>query len=233
MHPFFDYVYEYLAGQMHSWPKEAAQDICLIVCVFAFDEDDGRRGCLSLSATTPDYWASSYTPDENEPGKKWYTMLMGPFTSDGEMCVGSGEWYGSDDPGDVECVAVRDDYFRSLGIFVSDDEHEQWYPLYKKRDRGIATPEELETVTDLGQRLEALPKAFVGVCADSVRRLFEDGTIEEVCGKPVPVMFCIGNDGFDEMDLMQQMRGANPPGLTEEYYQWRKKHFSGAEQWPD
>jgi len=233
MHPFFDYVYEHLADHMCAWPKETAKDICLMVCLFGFSEDDPRRGDLSFLATTPEYWAETYTPDENEPGKKWYTMLMTPLPALDNMCRGSGEWYGSDDPGDTECVALRDDYFRSSGIFVSDDEYEQRWQLYKKHNRGTATPEEAETLTDIGRRCEALPKAFIGVCADSVRRLFENGMIQEVCGKPVPVLFFISNDMGDEQDLMQQMRGANPPGLTEDYYQWRKKHFSGAEQWPD
>ena len=238
MHPFFDYVYEHLVGQMRSWPAEPAKDICLLVCDFGFDEDDPRRGFLSFMATTPEHWSSTYTPDENDPGKKWYTMLMTPFASLDRMCEGSGEWYGSDDPGDTECVAVRDDYFRSLGIFVSDEEDAQWYPLRTKRWRAehnneAFTHEEAETLTELEQRLDALPKAFIGVCADSVRRLFESGIIEEICGKPVPVVFFISNDMGDEQDSMQQMRGANQPGLTEEYYQWRKKHFSGAEQWPE
>ncbi len=238
MHPFFDYVYEYLVAQMRSWPKETAQDICLMVCGFAFDEDDPRRGCLSFLATTPEYWASTYTPDENDPGKKWYTMQMTPLGSLDVMCRGSGEWYGSDDPGDTECVALRDDYFRSLGIFMSDAEKAQWHPLRKKRWRAehnndAFTHEEAETLTELEQRLDALPKAFIGVCADSVRRLFENGVVTKVCGKPVPVVFVISNDMGDEQDLMQQMRGANPLGLADEYYQWYKQHLGGTDHWPD
>lgn len=232
MHLLFDYVYQHLADQMRSWPTETAQDICLMVCDFGFDEDDPRRGTLSFNATTADFWTGTYVPDENDPGNKWYTMLLSPLDKLG-MCQGSGEWYGSDDPGDTECVALRDDYFRSLGIFVGDAENAQWYPLLTKHNRETATLEEEKTLAELNQRLDALPKAFIGVCADSVRRLFKDGVIAEVCGKPVPVVFCISNDMGDEQDLMQQMREANPAGLADEYYRWRKEHNSGSEAWPD
>ncbi len=197
-HPFPDYVYQRLADHLRSWPQRAAQEICMMVCMISFDEDDEWRGNMNFSATTAVFWAGTFIPNEQEPGKKWYTVMVSPFEHF-EMCRGSGKWYGSDDPGDTECVVLRDDHFRSLNL----------------ADREPGAP----------------AAAFVDVCADSIQRLFQNGVITEVCGQPVPVILCFGNDMGNENHLMRRMREANPPSLTDEYYQWRKEHFSGAEKW--
>ena len=236
MHPFQDYVYQKFADQMRSWPPEIAHDICLMACMIGYDEDDVRRPNVGLIATTPEFWASTYTPSNKDPGMKWYSAGVTPLEIL-TLCEGSGEWYGSDDLGDTECVALRNDYFQSLGLLISDQEQEQRYPLYGKREKAengqaTITPEETETLETIERRRDAVEKAFMDVRAETVRRLFEDGTIAEVCGKPVPVIFQIGNDMGDQKYLLTRMREVNPPGLTEEYYQWYKGRYSGAEQWP-
>ncbi len=236
MHPFQDYVYQKFADQMRSWPPEIAHDICLMVCMIHFDDEDRTRPRLELTATTPEFWASTYTPSEKDSGMKWYNVMTSPLAVL-SMCEGSGEWYGSDDPGDTQCVALRDDYFQSLDLLISNHEKEQWSPLHSKRwkaenGQGFITPEETETLQSIERRKNGAEKAFVDVLTDAVRRLFEGGTIAEVCGKPVPVIFQIGNDQGDDLYLLTRMREVNPPGLTEEYYQWYKGMYSGAEQWP-
>jgi len=235
MRSFQDYVYRHMAEHMRSWPKEVAHDICLIACLINFDEDDARHGRVALSCTTPGFWASRFPEAPSDPNEKWYHVLETPLPIL-TLCDAGDLQFEGDDPGDVEGVALRVAYYQTLGLFVSDEENAQWHPLETKwrhaqQGQEALTAEEEDRLASLQQRLAALPETFVDVCAESIRQLHTDGTIVEVCGKPVPVIFCFGNGG-DDKHLMQRMREVNPPGLTDEYYYWYKEHQSGEEDWP-
>lgn len=59
----------------------------MMVCMISFDEDDEWRGNMNFSATTAVFWAGTFIPNEQEPGKKWYTVMVSPFEHF-EMCRG-------------------------------------------------------------------------------------------------------------------------------------------------
>lgn len=223
MHPFQGYVCQRMAEHLQALPPHTAHEICLFDCLIGFNEDDPRKGEVHLSYTTPTYWASKTPADSSDPERdKWYYVRMCP----GEilsLCEGSDYEYGGDNPGDERGVALRDDYFASLGISLTDEEMEERYSPNLKR--AAFTDAEEKRFQNLERRMDALPKAFIDVCALAVRHLFEDGVLVSVCGKPVPVIFELANDMGEEY-LREQMRAVNPPGLTDEYDQWLRTRYS-------
>jgi hypothetical protein len=227
MHPFQDYVHQRMTEHIRAWPSHIAHDICLMVCLIGFNEDDVRQGAAYLSCTTPAYWASQVPASSQKPEyDRWYYILMSP-ASILCLCKWSNYQYGGDDPGDVQGVALRDAYMASLDLTTTDEEMEERYTLSSKQweaqqGRGTMTQEELSRLQEMEQRTSGLARAFIDVCADTVERLFTDGTITSVCGKPVPVVFQLQNDMGIEDYALERMREVNPPGLTDEYYHWKQ-----------
>ena len=122
MHPFEEYVYRRMAEHIQAWPSDIARDICILDCLIGFNEDDVRQAAVHLSCTTPTFWANSLSANSRDPEEyKWYYVRMSPAEIL-SLCEGSDHEYGGDDPGDEQGVALRDDYFNSLGISMTDEE---------------------------------------------------------------------------------------------------------------
>lgn len=106
------------------------------------------------------------------------------------LCEETGDWYGdSEHLGDPEGRALRNEYFASIGVPSVED-----------------------------SRVGCL-EAFLTVCGEVIRQFHQEGIIESVCGKSVPIGITCSND-IDQEIALAPTRDANPSGLSREMEEW-------------
>lgn len=220
------YLYQRVAQEIRSWDGTKAQDIYVISLHVSFVDDDTRQGVLNAPCyNTMQYWQSKGGASVD----RWrlYDEFCGRWT----LCEPIVEEWGNQDSADPAGVMVRNQYLADLSLFISDAEHDYfWDHLFRKKGRSgqpgfpIFTTEDAEEYDRYQEKSSRNGEAFINVCAAVIYRLHDDGVIQEICGRSVPVVLHISND-MDDLAVYawHLTRQVNPLGIADE---WAKSHLA-------
>ncbi len=215
-----EHLYQKVSQEMRSWEPLEACDIYLITLHIAFVDDDMRQGMLSGPCyNTLRHWQSGGGTGRD----KWETSEHQHCASF-SLCEPVVEEWGNEGRADPLGVDLRDKHFADLSLFITDTESDHfWKHLYRKKGGSgrpgfpLFTPEDAQQYDAFRERLSKNGQAFVDACAGVVRRLHDAGVVQQVCGRPVPVILDVSND-MDALTIRawRLTRQVNPFGVADE-----------------
>ena len=221
-----DHLYHRVEQEVRSWTQTEARDIYVIALHIGFVDDDMRQGTVSGPCYNPwRHWQAQGGAEE----QKWQASRYQHYAKS-TSCEPAIEEWGNEDTADPVGVDLRNKHLNDMSLLMTDAEDDRlWKQLHHKNVQSerlgssLFTPEDAAEYDTLREKLTNNGKAFVDVCASTVRRLHDEGLIREVCGRSVPVVLDVSND----MDALKARawrltREVNPNGVAED---WVKAHL--------
>ncbi|MFD8756460.1 hypothetical protein ACFV0O_36610 [Kitasatospora sp. NPDC059577] len=176
-------------GALGSVPAGEAADVYVISFFIDNERDDPRQPTLTIGYNTEAQFRRTVADASDEAEARWnYAFwLQNELTVIGDLTR------------DPDGAAARHRWISELGL---------WYDEPTRPEDLIAT---------VGPTAALIEANFNQACVRLARGLHDDGVIESVIGKPVPVV-------LHELEyyegIARRTEAANPPGLADEFTAW-------------
>lgn len=186
---FQDHLRTLAEQAISSIPAGEAQDIYVISFFLDNERDDPRQLTLTIGYNTEAQFRHTIANASDEAEARWnYAFwLQNELTVIGDLTR------------DPDGAAARHRWISELGLWYDEPTHpEDW-------------------MTTVGPTAVLIEANFNQACVQLARDLHNDGVINSVIGKPVPVI-------LHELEyyegIARRTEAANPPGLADDFTTW-------------
>ncbi|MEV6416811.1 hypothetical protein [Kribbella sp. NPDC051718] len=168
----------------------AEPDIYAVALWCSYDEDDTRRPTLVVDYNTETQVEQVLSTDEDAPEADEARWNYAYWLQSMPMEIGG--------PQDPTGLRLGQEWIKAAGLWYSDEQEEA----------------DFEATLELGS---SIARRFEAECIRAGRRLHEDGVIEKVFGRPIPV---IVHELEHQPHHADWAIAGNPPGLVAGYVAW-------------
>jgi hypothetical protein len=183
------YVFESIKAEILSWNNDVIKDIYVISLYISNSEDDPRRPVITLGYNTMEQYESALEDASDNSEAKWNYAF---WLQNEELIIGD-NW--GENLEDGEKI---NQWIKENNLYYSDEEED----------------EDFDKALKLGDEITS---RFVELCVEVVKKLHEEGIIEEKFGKALPLII----HELEYYDLIaEQNKGANPEEVIKEFADW-------------